>query len=164
MPLVVRMLFGGALFRAAERGDVRAIRRLLDRGRDPNAADRHGFTALHHAALNGQAEAVGVLLEAGSEVDAVTRDGQTPLQLASANAWPDVVELLLAAGAPSIVPALLAGLWPAKDRLTRWGELDDAQRRVLRALLEALRPGEDAPASDEALVALAQSVALPRGG
>jgi len=54
------------------------------RGRDPNAADRHGFTALHHAALNGQPEAVGVLLEAGSEVDAVTRGGQTPLLLASA--------------------------------------------------------------------------------
>ncbi len=163
LALAVGLVFGGSLFRAAESGDLRVIRRLLDRGRDPKATDRQGFTALHHAALNGQTEAVALLLEAGSGVDAVTRDGQTPLQLAAANAWPDVVEILLAAQPNVVVPALLGALWPAKDRLTRWGELDEAQRRVLRAFLRVLQPDGGTPRSDEALIARAQEVGLPGG-
>lgn len=162
MALSVGLLFGGSLLRGAENGDLRGIRRLLDKGRNPNTADRHGFTALHYAALNGHTGAVALLLEAGGSVDAVSKDGQTPLELAAANAWPEVVEILLGAGPESILPAFRAALWPAKDRLTRWGELDDAQRRVLGALLGALRPGEAVPRGDEALIALAQSVALPR--
>jgi len=64
------LLTGGALHLLAKRGDVRAVRWLLDHGADPNARWAHwdaDVTPLHLAAWQGHVEVVETLLGAGAD-------------------------------------------------------------------------------------------------
>ena len=54
--------YGSALVAAAASGHEEFARFLLDRGADPNAADRWGFTALHYALREG-ITAIGMMRE-----------------------------------------------------------------------------------------------------
>jgi ankyrin repeat protein len=68
---------GGALHLLAKRGDVEAVRWLLDRGADPNARWSHWdakVTPLHLAAAQGHVDVVRLLLDAGA--DASIRDSK----------------------------------------------------------------------------------------
>ncbi len=88
------------LIEAARDGDVQAVRALLARGVDPNAATGDGMTALHWAAERNQPRVARVLLEAGATVDSGTRIGAyTPLHLASRRGNSEMVRALLDAGA-----------------------------------------------------------------
>ena len=85
---------------AAMRQDVEAVRGLIARGADPDAAHGDGFTALHWAVQQGDVEIVTLLLDAGADVEARTRLGShTPLHVASRSAQAAAVRALLAAGA-----------------------------------------------------------------
>jgi serine/threonine-protein phosphatase 6 regulatory ankyrin repeat subunit B len=93
-----------ALFSAIDRGDVRAVRRLLDAGLAVDSVGQNGRTALHQAAKCGYPEIVGLLLDRGASVRALTSDGETPLNMAVSFDWcarldPAVVELLIDHGA-----------------------------------------------------------------
>jgi uncharacterized protein len=81
---------------AARRGDVAAIRGLLDRGASANDAQGDGMTALHWAAYNDDVESAKLLLTRGASVDAVTRNGNlTPLMVAAGNRSAAVMSPLL---------------------------------------------------------------------
>ena len=85
---------------AAMRGDLEAVRSLIDQGADVNGAQGDGMTALHWAAENGSAATAELLLNAGANLSAVTRlGGYTPLHLAAKAGGAEVVRALLAAGA-----------------------------------------------------------------
>lgn len=93
---------------AAQRGDERAVRRLLETGADVDQAHNDGMTPLHWAAFNGDEEMVRLFLEAGGRVNATTRlEAVTPLQLAAVAGRASIVELLLDAGAPADAPNAL---------------------------------------------------------
>jgi ankyrin repeat protein len=78
----------GALFRAAGRGDVSAIRRALANGHDPNAlADDDGLPLLQAAAVAGQAAVVRLLLEAGADPNVIGPYGANAL---GATRWASV--------------------------------------------------------------------------
>ena len=88
------------LANAAMRQDLEAVRGLIARGGDPDAAHGDGMTALHWAAQHGNVKMVNLLADAGVDVEARTRlGGHTPLQVASRNAEAAAVRALLAAGA-----------------------------------------------------------------
>lgn len=70
------------LARAAERGQARLARYLLDHGADPNATTAE-HCALADAAGEGHAEVVAMLLAAGADVDATGGNGQTALMEAA---------------------------------------------------------------------------------
>lgn len=70
-----------SLILAAERGDAKDVRMLLDLGADPRATSGTGWTALHGAAECGSVPAIQMLLEAGADVLAVTRAGKTSLYI-----------------------------------------------------------------------------------
>jgi ankyrin repeat protein len=85
---------------AAARGDREAVRTLLKKAADVNAAQGDGMTALHWAAMNGDTELAQMLLVAGANHRATTRIGAyTPLYLAARGGHSAVVAALLAAGA-----------------------------------------------------------------
>jgi ankyrin repeat protein len=115
---------------AAMRGDAGALRGLLQKRVNVNAAQVDGTTALHWAVYRQDLEAVNLLIGAGADVNAVTREGVTPLTMASLYGSVPIVERLLKAGAdakergpngettlmfaarsgnPALVPVLVAG-------------------------------------------------------
>ena len=85
---------------AAMRAEWTAVRALLEKGADVNAAQGDGMTALHWAARQGEVATAAMLLHAGANVRATTRlGGYTPLLLASQMGHAPVIDLLVKAGA-----------------------------------------------------------------
>lgn len=88
---------------AIERGDLQAVRDLVEGGASPDtpiAYGEHTITPLMKAAWNGKRDVVKYLLSKGADVNARgSDDGQTALLQAVMRGFDDVVELLLAAGA-----------------------------------------------------------------
>lgn len=86
------------LVRAAGRGDVAGLRRLIKAGAQVNAVDELGHSALLVAAREADLEVARVLLREGADVDG--RGGPlTPLGQAALRGHTHMVRLLLRAGA-----------------------------------------------------------------
>lgn len=96
---------------AAKRGDKDAIKALLQKKTDANAAEPDGTTALHWAAYRDDLESADLLLRAGAKANAANDLGATPLWNASQNGSAAMVKRLLDAGANPNA-ALLAGETP----------------------------------------------------
>ncbi len=90
----VEMLMAGA---EANRLDV--IVTLLNKGVDPNAATRNGYTALLVAASSGRTEIIDLLLARGADVNQANETGWTPLMEAAMHDQDRTVQQLLKAGA-----------------------------------------------------------------
>jgi ankyrin repeat protein len=94
---------GNQMIKAAKKGDVAAVKRLL--GVDKalvDALDRDGSTPLHCAAWKGHAAVAKVLLDAGANANAKSRNehyGDTPLHAAAHGNQAAVVKLLIENGA-----------------------------------------------------------------
>ena len=73
------------LFAAARKGDIEAVKVVLQKGVDVNAKTRYGATALHYACDRGHLEVVRFLIERGADVNARAEidcngmGGQTPI-------------------------------------------------------------------------------------
>lgn len=89
--------------KAAERGDVAAMKSLLAKGADRTAVTKKKWNAVHFAAAGGHPEALAFLLDAGLPVDnhtgAMEGGWATPLFLAVRGGYEKAVALLLARGA-----------------------------------------------------------------
>ena len=84
---------------AVRAGNTEAVRALLKKRADVNAADADGTTALHWAVRGNDAETVKALLKAGARPDVANNYGLTPLFLAATSGSPVIAQALLAAGA-----------------------------------------------------------------
>ena len=101
------------LLNATKRGDVVAVRSLLEGGADPDAARGDGLSALHLAAQQGSLEIAQLLIGSGATVEAKTRIGDyTPLHLASGGAHASVVRALIDAGADPAAITSRTGVTP----------------------------------------------------
>ena len=167
---------------AAMKRDVAAVRALIAKGVDVNAAQGDGMTALHWAAKHGDAEMTAALLAAKANAKAVTRIGAyTALHVASEAGSGPVVSALLKSGAdPSAVTttgitpihlASLSGSVPAITALLdrgakvnttepEWGQtplmLAAAQGRV-DAVRTLIRRGADPAISAKVVDLIARS-------
>ncbi|MFS8004595.1 putative non-specific serine/threonine protein kinase [Helianthus anomalus] len=84
---------------ATRKGDIRAIKKLLEGGVTVNGQDQHGWTVLHRASFKGRAEIVQILIKKGVDIDARDEDGYTALHCAVESGHADVIELLVKKGA-----------------------------------------------------------------
>jgi len=89
------------LMRAAAKGDVREIERLLAERADRNSQDSSGWTALTYASQADRADAIQLLLDAGSNPNLPSHLLQTPLMAVSGaySSKAEKARLLIAAGA-----------------------------------------------------------------
>lgn len=88
-----------SLIQAVKDGNIDAVRAMVSKRVDVNAAEVDGTTALHYAAHLDNLAAADLLIRAGANVKAANRYGATPLWLACVNGSAAMVEKLLTAGA-----------------------------------------------------------------
>lgn len=89
---------------ACRKGDLAAIKALLDQGADPNAKDRHGQPLLEDALITGRVAVIKLLLEKGADVDSKQPNGDAVIFCAinpanGTGGGPEAVKLLLDKGA-----------------------------------------------------------------
>jgi hypothetical protein len=139
------------LHSAAFNGDVKRVRKLLEKGENPNIKNKDGWTPLHVAAFWDRVDVVALLLERGADPNAKDKNGETPLHKAAFVGHVDVVRLLLEHGADPTVENK-GGVTP----------LDVARglgrREVVSVIEEWLRRGWGPPRQREA------AEAQPPGG
>ena len=89
-----------ALREAAERGDLTAVRTLLDQGAPVDARDDRGATALVRAAYGNHVDVAAVLVQAGADVDLQDDSRQSAYLIATSEVGDDtrLLDLTLAAG------------------------------------------------------------------
>ena len=100
------VIFGGEataapvpLIDAIKSADKAAIRLLLQKRVDVNAAEPDGATALHWAARTNDVQTADMLIRAGANIKAANRYGITPLYLACTAGNAALIDMLLKAGA-----------------------------------------------------------------
>nr|XP_046260274.1 BRCA1-associated RING domain protein 1 isoform X2 [Scatophagus argus] len=84
---------------AAIKGDVEAVKELLDQEADPNLKDNAGWTPLHEACNLGHLAVVEVLVSRGALLNTPGYENDSPLHDAVRNGHPAIVKLLLRLGA-----------------------------------------------------------------
>ncbi len=127
------------LWEAARKGDVVAVKTLLDKGANVNAKFRYGTTALFKAAERGHTEVVKLLLARGADVSVKdTFYGATAMTWALDNKHIGVVRALLEKSAESVDEVLITGARGGDAALVR-AALDrgGAKAETLTAALEA---------------------------
>ncbi|KAF5975633.1 ankyrin repeat-containing protein [Fusarium bulbicola] len=87
------------LSKAAGRGHVQAIRKLLEFNAQPNIVSKRGFTPLSRAAGNGHALAVRKLLDSNANPNQENHEGETALHSCSAGGHVSCIEELVTRGA-----------------------------------------------------------------
>lgn len=128
---------------AARRGDLPAVRALLERGADVNAKTAYGATPLSYASDKGHVEVVRLLLERGADPNAKdTFYGATPISWAAGNKHAEIVRLLLKHGATGAAEALMAGARQGHEGLVQavldhGGLAPDALTPALAAAMRA---------------------------
>ncbi|MBI5203673.1 MAG: ankyrin repeat domain-containing protein [Nitrospirae bacterium] len=85
---------------AAERGDIKAVTELLNKGTDVNVkVGRYGWTALMYATNEGRTDIAKLLIDKGADVNVKNESGWTALILAAYPGRTDIAKLLIDKGA-----------------------------------------------------------------
>ena len=112
--LLLTLACGGTVLHGpATRGEVEAVKRLLDSGADVDATNKDNLTALHMVAFMDRADVVTALLEHGADAEAQEKNGVTALHVAAQVGQADVAKRLLEAGAD--VEARTTDGWTPRD-------------------------------------------------
>ena len=147
---------GQALILAASRGDVPAIRNLVESGADLHARDERGRNAVLAAVQGSHLEAASLLITLGADVDAQDDIQDSAFLLAGARGHAGIVRQALDAGADvtatnryggtALIPACHYGhVETVRVLLTSRIAVDHVNRLGWTALLEAIILGNGGP-------------------
>ena len=156
------------LIRAAQSGDIDAVRHLLGSGANVHVIDTTGATALVHAAYRNDLEIARLLVEAGADVNHQDRTQQSAFLIATSDGFHDLLLLCLANGADVYRTDSYngTGLIRAADRghveivrtlLTTPMLIDHVNRLGWTALLEAVILGDGGPRHSEVVRLLVEA-------
>ena len=156
-----------ALREAAGRGDIPAVRALLEQGSPVDARDGQGATALIRAAYGHHLDVAALLVQAGADVDLADDSRQSAYLIATSEVGDDprLLELTLAAGADinakdsydgtGLIRAAERAHETIVERLLQAGiDRDHINRLGYTALHEAVVFGEGGPADQATVAAL----------
>ena len=116
------------LYKAVEKGDLKAVKCLLANGADVNTKNIFGNTPLHKAVSRGDSEAIKLLLASGADVNARDDDGNTPLYEATFWGCLKVAEVFLAEGTEDNAVRATDDMGEMlRHRSTFWSGLDAAE-------------------------------------
>ncbi len=149
-----------ALVRAADAGDMAALRRLLDGGVPVDTRDAQGRTALLAATHAGQVDAARLLIGRGADVNAKDAMQDSPYLFAGAQGRLTILRMTLVAGADlkstnryggtALIPAAHHGhVETVRELLKTRIDVDHVNRLGWTALLEAIILGDGGPAHTE---------------
>lgn len=110
-----------ALQEAAEQGNVKMARALLNVAADVNHADAKQNTPLHRAAMHGKTECIDLLISHGAHIDARTDNQSTSVLLAALMGHLDALRILLHRSADPHLPDF-RGSTPLM-RAVQWGHV-----------------------------------------
>lgn len=82
------------LIETIRKGDLNAVKELIESGADVNERDEYGWNSLNHAAGLGQVAIIKLLLENGVDVLNAGRDLRSPYMIALAAGQVDAAKLL----------------------------------------------------------------------
>lgn len=133
MSMAADSIHGQELQKAARKGNIKKVQKLINAGQNVNEPNRWGTTPLHAAAFWGQADIASLLLAKGAQVDAKRESGQgdmmTPLHLAALGGHRSVITLLLGHGA-AVDAENNRGLTPLLLLLQHQGPTDEESIRL----------------------------------
>lgn len=92
-------IYLGSLLQAIWKGDISAVKEMLEEGVDPNAQTKLGKSPLHMAAKKEETEIIRLLIANGADVNAGDQNGKTPLIEAASAGQSANARVLLSAGA-----------------------------------------------------------------
>jgi hypothetical protein len=133
---------GPALYQAAGRGDVNAVRTLLDQGVKVNETYA-GFTPLMNGVESGNIEVVRMLLDGGADVNAMIPAGTTSLNLAALRGHLGIAKLLMERGADidkAVWGARRLGWGDAVQVLQQFKEEKDFRARNIQGPAQEEKP------------------------
>ena len=81
-----------SIHKAAEAGNIEAVKQHLAAGADVNAKDELGGTPLHHTVVAGHKKIVELLIAEGADVNAKNKRGKTPLDWAED--YPETADII----------------------------------------------------------------------
>lgn len=137
------------LFQQIEKGNLAAVKMLLDGGVDPNGQNTVGDTPLAFAARSQKIEAVKMLLENKANPNIANVEGFYPIHYAIENGYIDIVKVLAETGADlnarddaELTALMMTASKPGVDILSylieRKAELDLQDERGFSALMHAV--------------------------
>jgi len=149
-----------ALVRAAEAGDMAALRQLLDAGVEVDTRDARHRTALLAATHADRIEVARLLIERGADVNAKDEMQDSPFLYAGAQGRLEILRMTLAAGADlkstnryggtALIPAAHHGhVETVRELLKTRIDVDHVNRLGWTALLEAIILGDGGAAHTE---------------
>jgi len=86
--------------RFIKKGDLVAVRKMVESGADVNVRDRFGWTPLILAAVHARTPIISYLLSVGADIRAINNGGESALAHAALHGKGRSIQVLLEAGAP----------------------------------------------------------------